>query len=204
MKSLKLVGVDRPLLTVEVPFDVKKGTTMIVDAENGGLFAVWRKIGEGHFEIPEGAWKAEEAEAEVCVKEELDEMISSYMYRGDNPNGKGMVIRAGDADLLAQSVCRLRQRLNPRETEEKPSLELSSTRTRILDAFARHGTRPLRSMVSYVGLSRETTGKHLRYLVSKRLLTRRKCKPNGVTGRRAYMYSITEKGRDHTTYRTES
>ena len=36
MKSLKLVGVDRPLLTVEVPFDVKKGTTMIVDAENGG------------------------------------------------------------------------------------------------------------------------------------------------------------------------
>ena len=148
MKSLKLVGVDRPLLTVEVPFDVKKGTTMSVDAENGGLLAVWRKIGEGHFEIPEGVWKAEE--------------------------------------------------------EEKPSLELSSTRTRILDAFARHGTRPLRSMVSYVGLSRETTGKHLRYLVSKRLLTRRKCKPNGVTGRRAYMYSIAEKGRDHATYRTES
>ncbi len=59
MKSLELVGIDRPLLTVVVPFDVKKGTTMIVDAKNGGLFAVWRKISDGPeptFEIPKGAW----------------------------------------------------------------------------------------------------------------------------------------------------
>ena len=42
MKSLELVGIDRPLLTVVVPFDVKKGTTMIVDAKNGRLFAVRR------------------------------------------------------------------------------------------------------------------------------------------------------------------
>ena len=38
MKSLELVGIDRPLLTVVVPFDVKKGTTMIVDAKK------WRVV----------------------------------------------------------------------------------------------------------------------------------------------------------------
>lgn len=145
MIDLELVGADRPLLTVLVPFDVKKGTTLFVDAENGGLFAVLRKTGLDEFEIPEG-------------------------LLNDKPN-----------DLLPSCTTR--------------SEKMSAGRTRVLDAINRHGSRPVKSVVSFIGLNPDTTARHLRFLTAKGLVTRRKCKPNGKTGRKAFTYSITNRGR---------
>ena len=140
MKTFKLVGVDRPLLEVVVPFDVKKGTTLFVDAENGGLFAAWLKTGEHEFETPD--------------------------------------------DLLPSCTA-----------NHMGGAKMSAGRTRVLDAINRHGSRPVKSVVSYLGLNPDTTARHLRFLTSKGLVTRRKCKPNGKTGRKAFTYSITNRGR---------